>query len=146
MITLRKAAVEDIETLLRIEKSVSNLKTYSAMLTEEEWKEEFSKSVVYLIEKDGVAIGDISYELKADNHAYLSGFAIIPKFQGQGIGSEVLKKVFAELDKMRRIDLTVHPHNIHAIMLYLSFGFIIESWKENYFGDGEPRIILAKEK
>jgi len=146
MITLQKATIEDLGTLLRIEKSVSNLKTYSAMVTEEEWKEELSKSVVYLIKKDDVAIGNISYEIKGDSHAYLSGFAIIPEFQGQGIGNEVLTKILEELKNMRRIDLAVHPHNIHAIMLYLSFGFIIESWKENYFGDGEPRIVLAKIK
>lgn len=146
MITLKKATIEDLENLLRIEKSVSNLKTYSAMVTEEEWKEELSKSIVYLIEKDSVAIGDVSYEVKGDSHAYLSGFAIIPEFQRQGIGNEVLTKILEELKNMLRIDLAVHPHNVHAIMLYLSFGFIIESWKDNYFGDGEPRIILAKIK
>ncbi|PIV38485.1 MAG: hypothetical protein COS30_01820 [Candidatus Portnoybacteria bacterium CG02_land_8_20_14_3_00_45_8] len=146
MITLQKATIEDLGILLRIEKNVSNLKTYSAMVTEEEWREELSKSTVYLIEKDGVAIGDISYEIKGDSHAYLSGFAIIPEFQGQGIGQEVLTKILEELKNMRRIDLAVHPHNVHAVMLYLSFGFIIESRKDNYFGDGEPRIILAKTK
>jgi ribosomal protein S18 acetylase RimI-like enzyme len=146
MVNLRKATTKDLETLLSIEKSVSNLKTYSALITEDEWKKELSESTVYLIEKDGVVVGDISYELKKDNHAYLSGFAIIPEFQGQGIGREALTKVLKELKDVRRVDLATHPHNIPAIRLYLSFGFIIESWKDNYFGDGEPRIVLAKIK
>ncbi len=143
---LRKATIEDLETLLSIEKSVSNLKTYSALITQDEWKKELSKSIVYLIEKDGVAVGDISYEIKEDGHAYLSGFAIIPDFQGRGIGREALTKVLEELKSMRRVDLVTHPHNTPAIMLYLSFGFIIEAWKDNYFGDGEPRIVLSKIK
>lgn len=144
MINLRKATIADLELLISIEKSVLNLKTYSAMITEEEWKEELSKSKVYIIEKDGAAIGNISYEIKNDNHAYLSGFVVIPDFQGQGIGREVLVMILEELKSMRRIDLVTHPHNAKAIMLYLSFGFIIESWKDNYFGDGEPRIVLSK--
>jgi hypothetical protein len=31
-----------------------------------------------------------------------------------------------------------------AECLYLSMGFIIESWLDNYFGDGEPRLMLVK--
>lgn len=146
MISLREATIEDLETLVSIEKTVSNLKTYSAMVTEEEWKEELSKCKVYIIERDGIAIGDVSYEIKSDEHAYLSGFVIIPDFQGQGIGREVLARILEELKNTRRIDLVTHPHNAKAIRLYLSFGFIIESWKDNYFGDGEPRIILSKTK
>lgn len=146
MINLRKATTEDLQTLISIEKSISNLKTYSAATTEEEWKEELSKSVVYIIEKDGAAIGDISYERKTKDHVYLSGFAIIPDFQGQGIGREVINMVLEELKDVQRIDLATHPQNTPAIMLYLSLGFCIESWKDNYFGDGEPRIILVKIK
>jgi len=146
MINLRKATTEDIESLVLIEKSVSGLKTYSAMVTKEEWEEELAKSKVYIIEKDDVAIGNISYEIKDDKHAHLSGFVIIPDFQGQGIGREVLVKILEELKDKERIDLVTHPHNTKAVLLYLSFGFIIESWKDNYFGDGEPRIVLSKIK
>lgn len=146
MINLREATIEDLGLLASLEKTVSNLKTYSAMVTEEEWKEELAKSKVYIIEKDGVAIGNISYELKGGDHAYLNGFVVIPDFQGQGIGREVLARILEELKNMRRIDLATHPHNAKAIRLYLSFGFIIESWKDNYFGDGEPRIVLSKTK
>ena len=46
---------------------------------------------------------------------------------------------------VKRIDLVTHPHNSKIIGLYLSYGFIIEAWKDNHFGDGEPRIVLARE-
>jgi len=45
-----------------------------------------------------------------------------------------------------RIDLAAHPDNFRAIKLYQSLGFAIESRKENYYGDGEPRLILVKNK
>jgi len=143
-ITLQKAAIEDLPTLISIEESVANLKIYSAITSEDEWREELAKSTVYIIKKENVPVGDISYEMKNDSYAHLSGFAIIPQFQGQSIGREALTLVLEELKGVKRIDLVTHPYNTPAIMLYLSFGFSIESWKDNYFGDGEPRIVLAK--
>ena len=44
----------------------------------------------------------------------------------------------------RRIDLVTHPENENALRLYASLGFKVESRLENYFGDGEPRLALAK--
>lgn len=49
-----------------------------------------------------------------------------------------------KMTKYPRIELVVHPHNNPAISLYLSLGFKIESWRDNYFGDGEPRLVLVK--
>jgi ribosomal protein S18 acetylase RimI-like enzyme len=74
----------------------------------------------------------------------LSGLAIDPRFQNQGIACQALAFVSNDLKGIKRIDLVVHPRNNAAVRLYLSFGFIIESWKDNHFGDGEPRIVMAK--
>lgn len=54
--------------------------------------------------------------------------------------SILLKK----MSEYPRIELVAHPHNSPAILLYLSLGFIIESWENNYFDDGEPRLIMVK--
>jgi len=42
----------------------------------------------------------------------------------------------------KRIELVTHPDN-PALKLYESLGFTVESRKENYWGDGEPRLVLA---
>jgi ribosomal-protein-alanine N-acetyltransferase len=42
-----------------------------------------------------------------------------------------------------RIDLVTHPENKNALQLYMSLGFKVESRRENYFGDGEPRLVLV---
>jgi len=44
---------------------------------------------------------------------------------------------------MLTIWLITHPLNTPAILLYLKNGFQITGWKDNYYGDSEPRIIFA---
>ena len=146
-IILKKATIKDIPVLLAIENKLANLKTFSAMTSEKEWQDEFSKDnvVIYLILKDEIVVGDSSYERKPDGSVYLSGLAIDPQFQKQGIGREVMRLTMEELNNVKTIRLMTHPENSGAIKLYLSFGFVIKSWKDNYYGDGEPRIEMIKE-
>lgn len=143
-ITLRRATHGDLKTLLALEKSVSCSTTYSGIADEKEMEEEIRDNVVYLIEKDGVAVGSIEYQRKTPDHAYVSGVVVNPDFQGQGIAREAMERILKELEGTKQIDLVTHPRNTPALMLYLSLGFTIESWKDNYYGDGEPRILLAK--
>ena len=138
--------MQDIPVLISIEKSVSGNKIYSAMLTEGEWHETLSKNTIYLIEKDNKIVGNISYELKNPAHAHIDGLAIMPLFQGQGIARQAMQLVLEELKAVQKIDLVTHPENTRAIKLYESLGFKVESRIENYFGDGEPRIKLVKNR
>ena len=140
---LKRATKADIPALLSIEQSIAGEKTYSALLTEEEWIASLSKELVYLIENDGRVAGSIMYEMKSPVHAYISGLAVMPEFQGQGIAREAMELVLKEIGPIERIDLVTHPENIKAVNLYTSLGFTVESRTENYFGDGEPRITLA---
>lgn len=147
-INLKKATTEDIPTLLSIEKKIIGIKTVSAITTEKEWQNEFDNKnqTIYLILKDEIVVGDTSYEKKPDGSVYLSGLVIEPEFQGQGIGHKVMDIIMEELKDIKTITLVTHPENSVAIRLYLSFGFVIKSWKDNYWGEGEPRIELVKER
>ena len=84
--------------------------------------------------------------MKSLDHAYLSGLAIDPRFQGQGIGREASKLILNKLKDIKRINIITHPDNAVALKLYQSLGFIIESRKENYYSDGEPRLVLVLRK
>lgn len=141
---LKRAGKNDIEILLFIERSLDNLKTYSPILTDEEMKESLEKGVKYIIEKDGVIVGSYSYEIKSKDSVNIGGPAILPEFHGQGIAKEITQRVLEELKDYKRIDLEIHPDNLISLKLFKSFGFVVESRMENYFGDGEPRLILSK--
>ena len=65
-------------------------------------------------------------------------------FKAKGLRVEAMTLALEKFKDVKRIDLVTHPDNIRAINLYQSLGFITESRKENYYGDGEPRIVMAR--
>jgi ribosomal protein S18 acetylase RimI-like enzyme len=145
-IILKLATEKKISIFLALEKSVMGSKTYSGIDDEVEVKEEFKNNIVYLIQNGNETVGSIEYEMKSSEHAYISGLVVKPEFQGKGIGREALKQLLEKIGGLKRIDLVTHPDNTSALKLYKSFGFVVESRKENYYGDGEPRFMLAKIK
>ncbi len=143
---LKRATKSDIGVLIELEKGVAGTKIYSPMLKEKEWEEALEKEIVYLVEKDGIVVGNVSYERKEESQIYISGLVINPRFQGQGIGREVMIRILDEVKDAKRIELVTHPDNMSALTLYKSLGFVVESKVENYYGDGEPRLILVLER
>ncbi|HRZ34044.1 MAG TPA: GNAT family N-acetyltransferase [Candidatus Moranbacteria bacterium] len=143
---LIKATNKDVQVLLEIEKTTIGLKTYSGYFQEEEIKKWISNDIVYIIKNDGKIIGSIAYEIKNNDHAYISGLVIKPEFRKQGLAKKATVKLLEELKNYKKIDLVTHPDNVDAVKLYESLGFIEFGRKENFFGDGESRIIMVKNK
>ena len=95
---------------------------------------------VYLVYKDDVPIGVFAYK-KSGEEVEVKQIVVLPGFQGKGYGTLIVKKLL-ELVRGSRIQLVTHPKNTAAIILYLKNGFQIREWKDNYYGDGEPRLVL----
>jgi len=146
-ISLKRATVEDIGSILEVEKSVIGTKIYSGLAGRDDAVKEITENVFYLIIKDGKVVGDIAYEIKDEEHTYISGLAVAKEFQRQGIARKAMQILLEKLKDKRLIYLVTHPENEKAISLYRSFGFKqIGEQMENYFGDGEPRIKMVLEK
>lgn len=141
-VSLRQASEADIEALIDIEEAVPKTNAYSPMVTERGWKRELSENTVLIIEVDGKAVGSIAYAEKSPEHVYISGMIVRPEYQGRGLATRAMREVMAKYPDTKRIDLVTHPDN-PALNLYESLGFTVEERKENYFGDGEPRLVLA---
>jgi ribosomal-protein-alanine N-acetyltransferase len=144
MLTFQKATIADIEDFIKIEKTVAGQKTYSGIITPEEAKKEIEENEVYFIKQDGKIIGSTEYQMKSPEEAYLGGLVIDPEYQGRGIARKAIEFRLNEIRKVKRVWLVTHPENTKVIKLYESYGFKIEDKKENYFGDGEPRLVLVK--
>lgn len=143
MIELLRAKIEDVGILLEIEKTTQGLSFYSGYFSEEEIVSWIKTEFVFIIKKDSITVGSISYELKDEEHVYISGLVVKPEFQKMGIAKEAMNLIFEDFKDIKKFSLAVHPNN-HAVKLYESLGFVGESVVDNYFGDGEPRMIMIK--
>jgi len=140
-ITYRRAGEKDWKKVSELEKSVDS-DIYLAYTTEKDVKEYLNKSTVYFIELDGEPIGTISYEKKSKDHAYFDGLIVHPDYQGHGYATQAVDWLLDKVKNHQKIDLVTHPGNSASVIVYLKNGFKIKGWKDDYFGDGEPRVIL----
>ena len=144
----KRVTENDWETTSAIEKAVDDGHVFKAFTTEAEAREYLRKSIVYLVMLENKPIGTISYEPKSKDHAYIDSMTTLPEHQGKGYASKALEWLLEQLKDVSKVDLVTHPHNSKSIGIYLKHGFVINGWKDNYFGDGEPRIemIFVKTK
>lgn len=140
---LIRAKNKDIEILLEIEKTAAGLKVYSGYFNEKEIGEWIKNESVYLIENDSFIVGSISYEIKSKEHVLISGLVIKPEYQKRGYARTAMLLLMEKIRNFKKLTLEVHPDN-HAIKLYESLGFAELSREDNYFGDGEPRLIMVR--
>jgi [ribosomal protein S18]-alanine N-acetyltransferase len=138
----QKATANDVKLILEIEKTTLDNKTYHGLYTENEIKDYLKSEIINLIKEGDEVAGLVSFKIKK-NQIYIGGLIIKPEFQRKGLGRQVMKKLLEELKKFEKIDLVVHPDNTAAVKLYKSIGFTEMLRKDNYYGDGEPRLILV---
>jgi len=95
---------------------------------------------VYFVYHKNTLVGLFAFEEK-DGKVEVKQIAVLPEFQNKGYGKIIVKKLL-QINKGKNIWLVTHPKNIIAIVLYLKNGFNITGWKDDYYGDGQPRMIL----
>lgn len=142
----RRATPDDVGDFLEMEKTAIKHKTYSGITDQETALQEIAKKEVYMIYHEGKLAGSTEFQTISPDHAHLSGLVIHPDFQGKGIARQAALFRLEKLKNVKRVDLVTHPENFKIINLYQSLGFKVEKRIENYFGDGEPRLMLVKEK
>ena len=84
-----------------------------------------------------------SYKNTGKNTLEVETAGVLPENQRQGLGKKMMEYLI-KLNPGKTIELVTHPKNVAALKLYLSLGFVITGWKDNFFGDGEPRLTLRR--
>jgi ribosomal protein S18 acetylase RimI-like enzyme len=79
-----------------------------------------------------------------DGRVELRTLGLLPDYQGKGIGDTILEKFLSEV-RGKPTHLIVHPRNISAIILYLKKGWIVNGYETDFYGDGQPRILLERQ-
>ena len=100
-------------------------------------------SDVYILYDEDNPVGFFAFK-KDKNGTEIKSIVVVPEKQGKVHGRVMMNKLL-ELTNGSVIHLVTHPRNTSAIMYYLKFSFEICGWKDNYYGDGEPRLLLKRE-
>ena len=137
---------QDVLEYIEVEKTAIGDYTYSGIVDFDEAKKQIEENECFNIYDDGVLVGHIEYLIKTPTHAYLGGLVILPEFKNQGIGRKATLAILEIVKDIERVDLVTHPHNSAVIRIFLALGFRIEAWKDNYWGDGQPRLVISKIK
>ena len=137
---------QDVLEYIEVEKTAIGDYTYSGIVDFNEAKKQIEENECFNIYEDDVLVGHGEYTMKNPNHAYLGGLVILPEFKSHGIGRKATLFMLEMVKDIDRVDLVTHPHNTAVIRIFLSLGFRIESWKDNYWGDGQPRLVISKIK
>lgn len=140
-ITLVEGGDSDLEPFFALEQKLTG-PTYRGETKKEDIFGE--NKFFYMVKVGDKTVGQIAYEVQTGNTIYVNVFAIDPEFQGKGFGTEAMKQFLKKVSDYPRIWLVTHPDN-GAVKLYESLGFKITERKENYFGNGTPRLVMEKQ-
>lgn len=144
-LSFRRATPADVAAFVELEHAVAGNKTYSGILDTDEALKEFSENEVYLFYKGDRLVGSTEFQMKSPNHAYIAGLVVHPEFQGKRVAYEAVLLLSEKLKDIKTVELVTHPENTNVLSMCESFGFKVKERVENYYGDGEPRLLLVKE-
>ena len=141
---IREATPEDSESLKNCMESA--YATYQARMggirlppMDVDYSFEIKNYPTWVVESEGSILGGLVMVFESD-HASLANIAVNPKFQGQGIGGELIR--FAESkareNNYSELRLTTHVLLEENIRLYRHLG-----WEET--GRDETRVFMKKE-
>jgi len=140
---IRKATIEDIQSIVKLEESVFPVSLGETFLYDELMLNPFAHYFVY--EKDMEVIGYIGFRAP-DETSEMMNFAVSPKAQGMKIGSNLLAYSINYLKQIgvKKIMLEVRKSNTKAQHLYEKFGFIQSYIRKNYY-ETEDAYVYIKE-
>lgn len=142
-IILKEEKISEIlPTIFNLDEIIFTEKYHRRSSTIEELSGHLKDCMIYMAYDQKIPIGYISYK-QIEKNMELIDLAVTPKYQKKGIGTLLMNMLF-ENNKSRSITLATHPNNSQAIRFYLKFGFKIIEWRNNYYGNNQPRLILKR--
>lgn len=134
--------IKEAQTLFELEKLAFHRDFDLSSRNIQELRDYLEKSETYILYADQKPQGFFAFK-KTNNEIELLSIAVNPDKQGKGYGRVMMNKII-ELAKGDSIQVVTHPKNRSAIIFYLKSGFEIYGWKDNYYGDGKPRLLLKR--
>jgi ribosomal protein S18 acetylase RimI-like enzyme len=139
---LKRAVAADVDLVVGFESQVMNEKLYGKPLDRAAATSEIGINHYYLHLANGRVIATGALRWREDGSTYLSNIAVHPEERRKGFANAMMRHLLSMCDRAPSIDLAVHPDNQAARALYVSLSFTLTHIHGNFFGDGEPRMIM----
>ena len=142
-ISFRIAENSDISQICALEDSCFPQDGWSENAITAEFQNTFSYFFVAESEKDMIGYGCIRC---MDDTAELMKIAVLPVLRKQGIGGEILRRLFclAQKKEAAQMLLEVRKSNIPAQKLYMKSGFEEIGCRKQYYRDKEDALLFRK--
>ncbi|MFC4355605.1 GNAT family N-acetyltransferase [Chryseomicrobium palamuruense] len=128
---LRPAETKDNELRIQLDVEAFGLTREDSIATEGRITAE-PDTDLWMIEVEEVPVGKLRVK-REDGQAWIYGFAILPEYQGKGIGRKVLQRIVKEQSAAGySVHLEVEATNAHALRLYESVGFEVHHAQDYY--------------
>jgi ribosomal protein S18 acetylase RimI-like enzyme len=139
---IRKATLEDADTLMKIERSSGY------PLPQYYWDKghyvKFIKEEIVFIAVDKEPVGFLLLKKEFRDGADVDSICVLKKYHGTDVAKKLLKKAESECKK-KKLYVRCWNENFPAIGFYNKSGFaVIETNKRKYSG-GETELIFCKE-
>lgn len=141
---LRRADTSDFEAIVSFETDVMNRRLYGRPLDHAAALVEVQANEYFLHVRRACIAATGAWRRRDDGTAYLSNIAVRPDLRRQGLARSMMVRLLDCCGDAAAVDLAVHPDNDAACSLYGSLGFKPSRREENFFGDGEPRLIMVR--
>lgn len=123
-LTYKKADIEDASILVEI----YNAAFYDDYIrygecpgygkTKEDMEYSITQSPKYMIMKDGMPVGAISFTNRGNGVYYLGCLCVIPDFQGMGIGTKAIQDFLLFYSDWKKISLVTPADKTENILFY----------------------------
>jgi [ribosomal protein S18]-alanine N-acetyltransferase len=137
---IRKMKIEDIPTIMILEKEL-----FSTAWEEEMFIEEIEKQYAYVLEIKNKIIGYIC-GWKLLDEFNITNIAIVENFQRKGFGKAIVQYLMSKLldENCFKFFLEVRKSNLAVIKFYTKFGFSIIGYRKKYYhSPQEDALILG---
>ncbi len=134
-VRIRPFGARDLPRILRMEMACFGDDAWDA----EEFRHYRDATAAFLIAKSRNRIaGYCIAEITAPGVGEIQSIAVLPAYQGQGIGATLMRRALAYFRKQgaMRVGLMVRLDNAAAIALYRRFGFARSRTVAAYYADG----------
>lgn len=148
-ISLRAANRHDFDRLFSIHRAAIHAYVDATWGWDDEWqakyfREHFDQSIRQVICREGDVIGFLDILNRSDS-VFLQNIEISPEHQGQGIGTELIRRLLTDAEKNGMpVRLQVLKVNRRARALYDRMGFVQTAQTDTHYEMERPYVASSK--